>query len=151
MNSKRNKFYYFVHGVSITLYLLGFLFLCTVIYFNRFNFDQSSDSKQYLLPFLIMFFSWIFICLTELTDVFLLKTPTLEFRNFMSHHILFILFLGGNYLWCIGAQLFLLNHIIIFLIGLGTSYNCAITLKSYSDKTYEQLETYVIEDPNEPL
>lgn len=146
MNSKCCKFCYFVHGVSSTFYLLGFMFLCTVIYFNRFNFENANDSKQYMLPFLIMFFSWIFISGSEIINYFMIQKHTIGFRNFISNHILFALFLGGCYLWSIGAQLFLLNHIIILLIGIFTSYNCIMILKSYSYENYDKLETYIIED-----
>lgn len=146
MKTKKHSASAYLKGFFTLLYLMGFLFLCTVVYFNRFQFNQPSDSKQYMLPFIIMFLSWGVICLTEFFDLVVVRESYYSFRHFFTQHILFILFLGGNYLWSKGAKLFLLNHIIIFLIGIGTFYRCIQYMLVYLTTTDSDSIVHVSSD-----
>ena len=130
---KKNKYALnmYVQGIFSVLYMLGFLFLCTVVFFNRFQFETPSDSQQYVLPFMIMATSWLVMCLSDLFDILILKGERSAYRHFIANQILFLLFLGGNSLWSKGAQLFMLNHLIIFGIGIAPFYTFIQHLRSH--------------------
>jgi len=148
MNIKNHSLNTYVQGLFTILYMLGFLFLCTVVYFNKFEFVDPSDSKQYALPFLIMSISWIFICLTDSIDILWLKKPYASFRVFFAHHILYILFLGGNYLWSKGVKLFMLNHMIIFGIGITTFYKCIQSIRIHIEDKPDSYDLNLIQERN---
>lgn len=124
-----------INFISTAFYMMGFLFLITVVFFNRFQFNDPSDSKQYLMPFLIMLFSWLFICILQIFEIFSSQNKQQLTSEFLRHNIIFILFLGGHYLWNIGAQLFMLNNIIIFSIGIFTFLICSQNMIQYINNT----------------